>query len=96
VSKVNVEFGGLERRAILEMVRQMLGPMYDPEKEDQYVRAIRMVREYAPIPEPILPVSPRPPVSMESLAIRSEVMGLGCLNWADRYMSPLVKPIEPE
>lgn len=52
MSIANIISGGADRRAILEMVRQILGPLYDPEKEDQYVRVIRRVRKY----EPMLPM----------------------------------------
>jgi len=52
MSIANTESGDADRRAILKFVQQMMGPMYDPMKEDQYVRAIRIVREYKPIMSP--------------------------------------------
>jgi hypothetical protein len=55
VSIGNAESGDADRRAILEFVRQMMGPMYDPDKEDQYVRVVRYIRANPPrMPEPEL------------------------------------------
>lgn len=57
MSITSTESGDADRRAILDFVKQMMGPMYDPDKEDLYVGIVRYLRSNPPkMPEPEIKV----------------------------------------